>query len=210
MHIIIKKTFLSLPFVSHSTTFGKKPYRNLWHLITYWTIFTANLISSLVLATKIFCSRTSWQNCFGSVNGTVLRIFRPKINQNIVYNGHKRAHGISFKVCLYIIDSSVTLVAPMWVNRMIVPCHTSLGCSPIYKDQYWHNNQPFCIYGDPAFTALFHLQATFSRQNLTPNPVNYNKAMSHTRVPVDWLFNKIETYSKFVSYTNICLFSNSP
>ena len=97
MHIIIKKTFLSLPFVSHGTTFGKKPYRNLWYLITYSTIFTANLVSFLVLGTKIFYSRTNWQNCFGSVDGTVLRIFRPKIKQNIVYNVHKRAHGIKFE-----------------------------------------------------------------------------------------------------------------
>ena len=29
--------------------------------------FTANLISSLVLGTKIFYSPTNWQNCFGSV-----------------------------------------------------------------------------------------------------------------------------------------------
>ena len=106
-------------------------------------------------------------------------------------------------------DSLVTLVAPMWVNGMIVPCHTSLGCSRIYRDQYWHNNQPLCIYGDPAYPSSFHLQAPFSRQNLTPNPVNYNKAMSQTRVPVEWLFNEIETYFKFVSYTNICLFLNS-
>ena len=97
MHIIIKKTFLSLPFVSHGATFGKKPYRNLWYLMTCSTIFTSNLISSLVLGTKIFYSRKKWQNCFGSVDGTVLQIFRPKINQNIVYNGHKRAHGIKFQ-----------------------------------------------------------------------------------------------------------------
>ena len=104
MHIIIKKTFLSLPFVSHGTTFGKKPYRNLWYLITYSTIFTANLISSLVLGTKILYSRTNWQNYFESVDETVFdetifgRIFRPKINQNIVYNNNKRVHGIKFQI----------------------------------------------------------------------------------------------------------------
>ena len=197
-----------MPFVSHGTTSGKKPYKNLWYLITYSTIVTANLVSSLVLGTKIFYSRTNWQNCIGSVDGAILRIFRPKINQNIVYNGHKRAHGI--KVCLYLMDSLVTLVAPMWVNGMIVPCHTSLGCSRIYRDQYWHNNQPLCIYGDPAYSSSFQLLASFSRQNLKPNPVNYNKAVSQIRVPVEWLFNEIEIYFKFVSYTNICLFSNSP
>ena len=34
--------------------------------------------------------------------------------------------------------------------------------------------------------------------------------MSQTGVPVEWLFNEIETYFKFVSDTNICLFPNSP
>ena len=34
--------------------------------------------------------------------------------------------------------------------------------------------------------------------------------MSQTLVSVEWLFNEIETYFRFVSYTNICLFSNSP
>ena len=208
---MIKKTFfLSLPFVSHGTTFGKKPYRNLWYLITYSTIFTANLISFLVLGTKIFYSRTNWQNCFGSVDWTVLRIFRPKINQNVIYNGHKRAHGIKFQ-SLPLPNGLIGNVSGPYLGKldMIVPCHTSLGCSRIYRDQYWHNNQPLCIYGDPAYPSSFHLQAPFSRQNLTPNPVNYNEAMSQTRVPVESLFSEIETYFKFVSSRNMCLFSNS-
>ena len=45
----------------------------------------------------MFYSRTNWQNCFGSIHGIVLQIFCPKINQNIVYNGLKRAHGIKFQ-----------------------------------------------------------------------------------------------------------------
>ena len=63
---------------------------------SYVPVCHLNLISSLVLGTKIFYSRTNWQNCFGFVDGTVLRISRPKINQNIVYNGHKLVHGIKF------------------------------------------------------------------------------------------------------------------
>ena len=59
-------------------------------------IFTANLISFLALGTKLFYSRTNWQNWW-SVDRTVLQTFRPKVNQNIVYNGHKRAHGIEFQ-----------------------------------------------------------------------------------------------------------------
>ena len=67
------------------------------------------------------------------------------------------------------------------------------------KKSTWHNIQPLSIYGDPEYPLSIHLQAPFSRQNLTPNQVNHNKAMSHTQVSVEWLFNKIETYFKFVS-----------
>ena len=50
----------------------------------------------------LYCNVIHWkgallQNCFGFVDGTVLRISRPKINQNIVYNGHKRVHDIKFQ-----------------------------------------------------------------------------------------------------------------
>ena len=210
MHIIVKKTFLSLLFVWHGNTFGKKPYRNLWYLITYSTIFTANLVSFLVLGTKIFYSRTNWQNCFGSVDWTVLRIFHPKINQNVIYNGHKRAHGIKFQ-SLPLPNGLIGKVSGPYVGKRddSTMSHESGLLSNLQRSVLaWQS--ALCIYGDPAYPSSFHLQAPFSRQNLTPNPVNYNKAMSQTRVPVEWLFNEIETYFKFVSYTNICLFSNSP
>ena len=66
----------------------------------------------------------------------------------------------------------VIFVAPTWENGMIVPYNTILGCSRIYRDQYWYNSQPLGIYGDPAYSFSIHLQAIFSWQNLTPNPVN--------------------------------------
>ena len=37
------------------------------------------------------------QNCFGFVEGSVLQISHPKINQNIVYNGRKQVHGNQFQ-----------------------------------------------------------------------------------------------------------------
>ena len=56
----------------------------------------------------------------------------------------------------------------------------------------------------PAFSATQHnlypfVFHSFSRQNLAPNPVNYNMAMSQTRVSIEWLFNEIKTFFKFVS-----------
>ena len=59
----------------------------------------------------------------------------------------------------------------------------------------WYNNQSFCNYCDIAYTLSIHLQAPFSRQNLTPNQVKYNKAMNETWVSVEWLFNEIKITS---------------
>ena len=39
--------------------------------------------------------------CFGFIDGTVRPISRPGINQKIVFNGHKRLHGIKFQsICV--------------------------------------------------------------------------------------------------------------
>ena len=39
--------------------------------------------------------------CFGFIDGTVRPISRPGINQKIVFNGHKRPHGIKFQsICI--------------------------------------------------------------------------------------------------------------
>ena len=37
------------------------------------------------------------KNCFGFIDGTVRGICRPDTNQRVVYNGHKRVHGLKFQ-----------------------------------------------------------------------------------------------------------------
>ena len=36
-------------------------------------------------------------NCFGFIDGTVRPISKPGQNQHLVYNGHKRVHGVKFQ-----------------------------------------------------------------------------------------------------------------
>ena len=36
-------------------------------------------------------------NCFGFIDGTVRPICRPEQNQRVVYNGHKRVHGLKYQ-----------------------------------------------------------------------------------------------------------------
>ena len=110
----------------------------------------------------------------------------------MVYGGQKRVQGIKFQSLALPSGLIGNLSGPYVGKQDNSTMLTSLGCSQIYRDQHWHNNQPLCIYGDPAYPLSIHLQVPFSRQNLTPNPASKLQGMSQTRVSVEWLFNEIE------------------
>ena len=58
--------------------------------------------------------------------------------------------------------------------------------------------QPLCIYGDPAYPLRVHLQGPFKNAYLTPQMQQLNKSMSEVRISVEWLFNDIINYFKFM------------
>jgi len=60
--------------------------------------------------------------------------------------------------------------------------------------------QPMCIYGDPAYPLMVHLQAPFRQGRLTPQMQAYNDAMSEVRISVEWLFGDIINSFKFLDY----------
>ena len=69
-----------------------------------------------------------------------------------------------------------------------------------YAHSPWPVGRPLCVYGDPAYPLRVHLQAPFRNMVLTPQMVNFNKAMSSVRVSVEWLFRDIVEYFKFLDF----------
>lgn len=63
-------------------------------------------------------------------------------------------------------------------------------------------HHPLCDYGDPAHPMRVHLQTPFRNMVLTPQMVNFNKAMSSVRVSVEWLFGDRVEYFKSVDFKN--------
>ena len=57
---------------------------------------------------------------------------------------------------------------------------------------------PYCIYGDPAYPLRVHLIAPFRNGVLTPPMMEFNQSMSTVRESVEWLFNDITNYFKFL------------
>ncbi len=72
------------------------------------------------------------------------------------------------------------------------------------------NNEPLCLYGDPAYPLRIHLQAPFRNVALTREMEEYNKAMSSVRVTVEWLFGEIVKYFKFTDIKRQLSISLSP
>ena len=72
-------------------------YNRVNHLLSFWN---QDILQpdKLALYCNVIPQKTaSLQNCCRFDDGNVLRISCPKVNQNIVYNGHKRGHGIKFQ-----------------------------------------------------------------------------------------------------------------
>ena len=59
---------------------------------------------------------------------------------------------------------------------------------------------PYCIYGDPAYPLRVHLIVPFRNGALTPPMMAFNQSMSTVRESVEWLFNDITNYFKFLDF----------
>ena len=60
--------------------------------------------------------------------------------------------------------------------------------------------QPLCLYGDPAYPLIIHLQCPFKFGILTHQMEQYNAAMSAVRSSVEWLFGDVVTSFKFMDF----------
>ena len=62
------------------------------------------------------------------------------------------------------------------------------------------NRNPLCIYGDPPYPLCLHLQRPFPGAGLTPIQHAWNESMSEVRVSVEWIFDDIINYFKFLDF----------
>ena len=159
--------------------------------------FTADRVEEYVEA----ISRVTNVNLFiwGFIDGTVRPICRPKRNQRLFFNGHKRIHAVKFEV----------VAAP---RRMIVHTYgpvegcrhdaVVLGESGLLQDMEAHmngpNGMPYAVYGDSAYPLSAYLQKPFRGAALGQDQQRFNREMSASRIAVEWSFGDISTHWAFV------------
>ena len=145
-------------------------------------------------ATTIHNHGAPLSSCFGFVDGTVRRISRPKYLQRVMYNGHKRVHGMKFQSAVLPNGIIANLAGPYEGRRHDSTMLQQSGLLTSLRRVAHFNGQPLCLYGDPAYPLGVHLQAPFQGRVLTPEMQAYNKAMSAVRVSVEWMFGNITKY----------------
>jgi len=93
---------------------------------------------------------------------------------------------------VFVFQRDASTMQVCWLTRGFLLIVQRFAISP--------TGQPMCIYGDPAYPLMVHLQAPFRQGRLTPQMQAYNDAMSEVRISVEWLFGDIINSFKFLDY----------
>ena len=129
-----------------------------------------------IYSQAIYDKGAALRNCFGFIDGTVRPICRPKENQQVVYNGHKKVHSIKFQSVVLPNGLISNMFGPLEGKRHDCALLRESNLLP-KLNQYAFNQRgdALCLYGDPAYPITNHLQAPFPTP-LTPQEQLYNKS----------------------------------
>ena len=177
-------------------------YERWHHLLTAYNHDLLSPAKLLQYAEVIHDKGAALDKCWGFVDGTVRPVCRPKENQRVIYNGHKRVHAIKFQAIALPNGLVGNLFGPIEGRR-----HDSfmLAESGLLQDLQRFSNcpltgLPLCIYGDPAYPIRTYLQRPYSGAVLTQAQHDFNTSMSTVRSSVEWIFGDITTYFKFLDF----------
>nr|XP_054763769.1 uncharacterized protein LOC129270405 [Lytechinus pictus] len=152
-------------------------------------------------AAAVYAKGAAIPNCWGFVDGTVRPVCRPKENQRVMYNGHKRLHAMKFQSIVAANGLIANLFGPVEGRRHDCFMLRESGLlNELEQRSFDPEGNILCIYGDPAYPLRAHLQAPFKGNNLTEIQTEFNKAMSSVRISVEWLLGDITSYFKFVDF----------
>ena len=154
-----------------------------------------------VYARAIHDKGAALETCWGFIDGTVRPVCRPGEHQRTLYNGHKRVHAIKFQSLVTPNGLIANLFGPMEGRRHDCALLNESGLlNDLRQYSFDQNGSVLCIYGDPAYPIRAHLLSPFQGARRTPNEKAFNKSMSSVRISVEWIFNDIINYFKFLDF----------
>ncbi|KAK3105969.1 hypothetical protein FSP39_009829 [Pinctada imbricata] len=140
-------------------------------------------------------------NCWGFIDGTVRPICRPQENQRLVFNGHKRIHGLKFQSIVTPNGMIAHLFGPIEGRRHVAGMLRESGIeTQMQRYMTTQNNEVYSVYGDPAYPISPYIIPPFRGGVITAQQMRFNKKMSAVRVSVEWTFGKVLSLFAFLDY----------
>ena len=115
----------------------------------------------------IFCNRIHERgalltNCWGFVDGTVRPISRPERNPRVLYNGHKKVHGVKFESVAAPNELTANLFGTVEGRRHDSAILARPGLLQMLEHySIARDGSILCIFGDPAYPLKPQLQRPF-------------------------------------------------
>ena len=171
LYILLKRLAFPCRYSDMTPIFGRNPteicliynkliskiYDDHSHRLHSWNQALLAPQQLTLYADAIHARGAPLDSCLGFLDGTVPRIARPKQNQRQVYNGHKRVHALKFQTVVLPNGTIGNLAGPYEGRRHDTFMLADSGLFQQLQQHAWHNQQPLCIYGDPAYPLSVHL-----------------------------------------------------
>ena len=145
--------------------------RDLINIATYSLIYISHGFPETLrhFAAAIHDEGAPLENCWGFIDGTVRPLCKPDQNQRILYNGHKRVHGIKFQSVVAPSVLIASLFGPVEGRRHDSVLLADSGLlEELLQYSFAPDGTPLCVYGDSAYPLRVDLQGPFKGANLTP------------------------------------------
>ena len=137
---------------------------------------------------------------WGFIDGTVRPGCRPKVNQRILYNRHKRLHALKYQSVTTPSGMVANVFGPVKGKRHDCAILAMLGLLQTLQG-YSHgpNGEALWIFGDPTYPLMRNLLAPYNGAQLTQEQTDFNSSMSKVRVTVEWMFGEVTISNSQIS-----------
>jgi hypothetical protein len=131
-------------------------------------------------------------NIAGFIDGTLVECARPKgwLEQQALYSGHKRRHGIKFQAVSAPDGTIVHLGGPLAGKRHDMTLFAECRTAELLRARA----PGFVLYGDKGYANSECLRAPYkgAEEELMPEHVQHNTALGRLRVTVEWAFGTVK------------------
>jgi len=151
-------------------------------------------------------------NCVGFIDGTVIGIARPGDSgiQNVVYNGHKRKHALKFQAVTTPDGMFAHVYGPLEGRRHDWTLYMRSDIDEQLNNALLVDGKQFCIYGDSGYNWRSYLEIPFQGAALSEDQTAFNKAMSGSRITVEWMFKEVKLYWTVLDFKRKLRIQESP